>query len=148
MKRILMPFAVTCVTAMSFVACKKNTSSVTENPSVSAETMAQIKALGFSTQDVRKVNEGYLVEGDIVLTPELLNSKTDEKELRIANVEQYRTTNLVQRLPRVITILVSNLGTAYVQGTDLAISRYNALGGMLTFQRITSGTPDINIVGF
>jgi hypothetical protein len=44
--------------------------------------------------------------------------------------------------------MVSNLGTAYVQGTDLAISRYNALNGQLTFQRITSGTPDITIVGF
>ncbi len=43
---------------------------------------------------------------------------------------------------------MSNLGTAFVQGTDLAISRYNALGLKITFARITSGTPDITILGF
>jgi len=148
MKKIVLPFAVACVTAMTFVACKKNASTVTENETVSQQTMAQIKALGFSTQNVQKVDEGYLVEGDIILTSELLNSTPDQKLLRIANNEQYRTTNLVQRLPRTVSVLVSNLGSAYVAGTDTAIARYNALNGQIHFVRITSGTPDITIVGF
>lgn len=147
MKRIVLPFAVVCITATSFVACKKNAATISQDE-VPQQTLKQIDALGFSTENVRKVDGGFLVEGDIVLTPEQLNGSTDEKTLRVAEVEQYRTTNLVKGLPRVIKILVSNLGTAYVQGTDLAISRYNALNGMLTFQRITSGTPDITIVGF
>jgi hypothetical protein len=147
MKRIVMPFAVTCLTAMSFVACKKS-ATTTQDEAVSQQTLNQIKDLGFSTENVRKVDEGFLVEGDIVLTPELLSNKPDGKTLRVAEVEQYRTTYLVTGLPRVIKVLVSNLGTAYVQGTDLAISRYNALGGQLTFQRITTGTPDITILGF
>ena len=148
MKRILLPFAVICVTAISIIGCKKNATTTSEDETISQQTLAQIQSLGFSSQNVRKVDEGFLVEGDIVLTPELLNSKPEEKTLRIAEVEQYRTTNLVQRLPRALTVLVSNLGTAFVQGTDLAISRYNALGGQITFQRITSGTPDITIIGF
>jgi len=148
MKRILLPFAVVCVTAITIIGCKKNATTTSENETISQQTLAQIQSLGFSSQNVRKVDEGFLVEGDIVLTPELLNSKPEEKTLRIAEVEQYRTTNLVQRLPRALTVLVSNLGTAFVQGTDLAISRYNALGGQITFQRITSGTPDITIIGF
>jgi hypothetical protein len=147
MKKNVWPIAVACLTAVSFVSCKKNASPV-QDEAISQQTLKQIDDLGFSTQNVLKVNEGYLVEGDIVLTPELLSSKPEGKTLRIAEVEQYRTTNLVKALPRVIKILVSNLGTAYIQGTDLAISRYNALGQQLTFQRITSGTPDITIVGF
>lgn len=148
MKKVVMPFAVVCITAVSFVACKKNASTASDDQAVSKQTLSQIQALGFSTENVRKVNEGYLVEGDIILTDQNLNGGSTSPTLRIAEVEQYRTTNLVTRLPRVITIMVSNLGTAYVQGTDLAISRYNALNGQLNFQRITSGTPDINIVGF
>jgi hypothetical protein len=147
MKKVVLPFAVVCIIATSFVACKKNAATSSQDE-VSKQTLNQIDALGFSTQNVQKVDEGFLVEGDIVLTPELLSSKPDGKTLRVAEVEQYRTTNLVTALPRIIKILVSNLGTAYVQGTDLAISRYNALNGQLTFQRITSGTPDITIIGF
>lgn len=148
MKKIVMPFAVACVTAMSFVACKKSDNTVAENETVSQSTLAQIRNLGFSTTNVQKADEGFLVEGDILLTPELLNSSADQKLLRIANNEQYRTTNLVTGLPRTIKVLVSNLGLAYIAGTDTAINRYNALNGQIRFQRITSGTPDITIVGF
>jgi hypothetical protein len=148
MKKIVMPLAAVCVTAMTFVACKKNASVAPETNAISDATMTQIKALGFSTQNVQKVDEGYLVEGDIVLTPELLNSTPDQKLLRIANNEQYRTTNLVQRLPRTFTVLVSNLGSAFIAGTDTALARYNALNGLIHFIRITSGTPDITIIGF
>jgi hypothetical protein len=149
MKKIVLPFVVVCISATSFVACKKNTATVSQDE-VSQQTLNQIDALGFSTQNVRKVDEGFLVEGDIVLTPELLSSNPDGKTVRIAEVEQYRTTYLVTGLPRVIKVLVSNLGTAYIAGTDTAIARYNALSGRLTFQRIISGegTPDITIVGF
>lgn len=148
MKKVVMPFAVVCIAAVSFIGCKKNATTASDDQAVSEQTLAQIKGLGFSTQNVQKVDEGYLVEGDIVLTPELLNSTPDQKLLRVANSEQYRTTNLVLRLPRTITVLVSNLGTAYIAGTDTAIARYNALGGQLHFVRVTSGTPDITIVGF
>jgi hypothetical protein len=48
----------------------------------------------------------------------------------------------------VITVIVSGLGSAFVQGTDLAISRYNALGLRMTFQRISSGRADITVQGF
>ena len=142
-----------CLAAATFafaIACKKQAASdsSSQQPAISSETLGKIKALGFSDQNVRKTDEGYLVEDDIVLTDELLNSVNDQKLLRIASTEQYRTTNLVTGLPRVIKIKVSSLGTAYVSGTDLAISRYNALGLQITFQRITSGTANINITGF
>jgi hypothetical protein len=148
MKKIWMPLAVACITATTFVACKKDAKAPVQDNVIADKTLAQIKQLGFSTANVRKVDEGYLVEGDIVLNDELLNSQPDYKLLRVGDEEQYRTTNLVKSLPRTIKILVSNLGTAYVQGTDLAISRYNGLNLQIKFQRVTSGSYDIKVVGF
>jgi hypothetical protein len=148
MRKIWLPAAVACITAFTFVACKKDANTTAQDEEISGATIAKIKELGFATSNVRKVDEGYLVEGDIMLTDELLNSSVDQTLLRVANSEQYRTTNLVKRLPRTITISVSGLGSAYVQGADLAISRYNALGLLIQFQRITSGKGDIDIVGF
>lgn len=147
MKKIWIP-AVACFTALTFVACKKDAKTTAQNEEISQATLGKIKDLGFSTSSVRKVDEGYLVEGDIVLTDELLNSSPDQSLLRIADNEQYRTTNLVKGLPRTITVAVSGLGTAYVQGTDLAIGRYNALNLQIKFQRTTSSRADITIVGF
>lgn len=133
----------------SLYSCKKtsNTETTTVDP-VSADVKAKITNLGFSAANVQKTDDGYLVEGDIELTDELLNSTPNQTLLRIAGNEQYRTTNLVTGLPRVIKIKVTNLGTAFVSGTDLAIARYNALGLKITFQRITSGTANITIQGF
>lgn len=129
-------------------SCNKHSLTSQEPASISDETLAKIAVLGFSNQNVHKTESGYLVEDDIVLTDELLNSVPDQKLMRIANTEQYRTTNLVKSLPRTITIKVSNLGSAYIAGTDTAIARYNRLHLQLTFQRITSGTASISIVGF
>jgi len=135
-----------CIGAFA-TSCQKKDTGNTNNESVSAATLAKIKTLGFGTDGVRKTDNGYLVEGDIVLTDELLNGSNEQKLLRIASDEQYRTTNLVSK-PRTIRVKVSNLGTAYIRGTDTAIARYNALGLELTFTRVTSGTADITITGF
>ncbi|HTI90421.1 MAG TPA: M57 family metalloprotease [Puia sp.] len=129
-------------------SCSKHSTNNSDSNAISNETLSRISALGFSDQNVRKTDAGYLVEDDIVLTDELLNSVPDQKLVRVADAEQYRTTNLVRGLPRVITIKVTNLGTAFVTGTDTAIARYNRLGLLLTFQRITSGTANITIQGF
>lgn len=132
------------------VSCKKESAPAksTNEAGVSQTTLDQISALGFSTEGVREVESGYLVEGDILLSREELTTKVNSPFLRTAKEEQYRTNNLVTRLPRVITVRVTNLGSAFVTGTDTAIARYNRLGLSLTFRRITSGTADITITGF
>jgi hypothetical protein len=144
MKRILMFSLI----AASLYSCKKTTNQSEDPNAVSTETKAKITSLGFSAANVQKTDDGYLVEGDIELTDELLNSSPSQSLIRIAENEQYRTTNLVTALPRVIKISITGLGTAFVQGTDLAISRYNALGLKMTFQRVTSGSSNITIRGF
>lgn len=149
MKKILLNAIMVACFAMAITSCKKTTTAdPASNDGISAETKAKITRLGFSTTDVQKTENGYLVEGDINLTEELLNSTPTQLLLRAGNEEQYRTTNLVTALPKQFKILVSNLGTAFSSGADIAIARYNALGLKMTFIRITTGTPDITILGF
>jgi hypothetical protein len=132
------------------IACQKNqSSSVTPEAKVevSASVLKSIGDLGFSTDQVRKVDEGYLVEGDIVLTDDNLANPSTSPNLRIAESEQYRTTNLVKNLPRTVTVSVSNLPTVYATATQNAIARYNALNLTLKFQFVTSGG-QMQVVGF
>jgi len=113
---------------------------------VSDEVLGQIHQLGFSNKDVQAVDGGYLVEGDIMLHVHDLTSTPDQKLLRIAEVEQYRTNNLVQSLPRVITVSISDrLPSSYVAALDEALGRYNAQNLVITFQRVSAGA-DISIV--
>jgi hypothetical protein len=139
------------ISVVTFISCQKEKVAKTpeQTPAISQAVLNQIASLGFGTSDVHKLGEDYLVEGDIRLTPADLAQGFSGPVLRVANTEQYRTTRLVTGLPRVITVRVaSSLGAAFVSGADLAISRYNALGTNLTFQRITSGTASITLSGF
>lgn len=143
--------AMLCALFLCVSSCKKNnTSEQTENKEeISASTLQQIKSLGFSVEDVRKVDNGYLVEGDIVLTDANLTEKSLSPNLNIAETEQYRTTNIVKSLPRVVTISVTNLPQVYSDAVDLMISRYNSLGLRITFQRANTGTTgNIDVFGF
>jgi hypothetical protein len=130
-------------------SCKRE-AITTPKDEVSSAVLQQIAAQGYSTEGVRKVDNGYLVEGDIVLTNDNLTRQSTSPNLVIANVEQYRTTNLVKNLPRVITVSVSGtlVGNAvWSNATNNMISRYNALGVQLTFQRVASGG-NVDVVGF
>ncbi|HJT74947.1 MAG TPA: M57 family metalloprotease [Chitinophaga sp.] len=149
-KHVLQAFV--CLLAGTFaISCQKEAVKETTPETVIAdETLAKIHALGFGTSDVRKVKDGYLVENDIVLTEENLNTKINSPFLRIADDEQYRTTNTVS-VPgstRTITVRVTGLGSAFIAGADTAIARYNRANLTLRFSRITSGTANITIQGF
>ena len=123
---------------MALSSCEKKDEAIAKNE-ISEEVVGQINALGFSADGAQKVEDGYLVEGDIVLTNETLNSTPESSLLRVGQEEQYRTTNLVTGLPRTITIRVSSsLPSAYVTATDELIRRYNAEGLRITFRRVAS----------
>lgn len=151
-KQVTYMLAACLMSGALFVSCQKehnDTTAQTDQNGISTAVLNQISARGFSTAGVRKVEGGYLVEGDILLEEQDLANVSTTPNLRIAETEQYRTNNLVKSLPRTITVLVSNMPAAYVQGTDEAIARYNALNLQLKFQRITSGRKaDITIEGF
>jgi predicted Zn-dependent protease len=134
---------------VGIASCKKNqqvAGLAQEKQKVPQDVLASISKLGFSTDRVIAKEGGYLVEGDIFLTKENLGQQSQSPNLRIADVEQYRTTNVV-KVPRVVTVSVSNLTDPYSVATDSAIARYNALNLKLKFRRVDSGG-DIDIVGF
>ncbi|HJW17082.1 MAG TPA: M57 family metalloprotease [Flavisolibacter sp.] len=148
MKKMLIPFVAVIVIACSIVACKKEAKETNQKEEISQDALSKIKALGFGTTDVRKVDEGYLVEGDIVLTNENLDYVPPMGILRVGESEQYRTTNLVTKLPRTITVTTTGLTQPYIDGTIQTVTRYNNLNLQIKFQYINSGNADITIVGF
>jgi Dual-action HEIGH metallo-peptidase len=132
-----------------FTSCKKSVNESTPEEAIPQSVISKINDLGFNTSQIHRFNNGYIVEGDIFFSEEDLNKTFDNPlKLIVPNAEQYRTTNRVTGLPRTITVKLTGLGTAFIQGADLAISRYNALGLRLRFSRITSGTANITISGF
>ncbi|MFD2582014.1 M57 family metalloprotease [Pedobacter vanadiisoli] len=143
--------AALCILFTTLYSCKSNNteSEVQNKTDISADKLAKIKSLGFSTDNLRKIDEGYLVEGDILLTDDNLTETSKGANLNIAETEQYRTTNVVTSLPRVITVSVTNLPQVYSDAVNTMISRYNSLGLRITFQRAAAGTTgNINVVGF
>ncbi len=127
------------VGSIAFTSCKKDTSLAQED--ISQATLLKIANNGFGTSNVQKIEEGYLVEGDIVLTEEFLNQTPGGNFLRIANNEQYRTTNLVSG-PRNITLALDSklAGKAgYAQALQVVRDRFNAENLTLTFSIVSSG---------
>ncbi|MFN2458698.1 MAG: M57 family metalloprotease, partial [Chitinophagaceae bacterium] len=116
-------------------------------------------------------DKGYLVEGDIILTPQNLISKPTSPSLIIANEEQYRTNYLVNASKHpTITVALSFgtttsgglLGTGLLGTTsntpsahqevfsaavDEAIARYNAESLTIKFQRVSSNAK-ITVVAY
>jgi len=144
MRKMLKPLAFMLIAGFAITSCKKEVKDAAQEE-ILQEVLTQIKDLGFSTSNVQKVEEGYLVEGDIILTPDRLNERPTTPLLRIADEEQYRTFNLVTGLPRVITVSSSgSVNTSVSNAIDAAIGRYNAENLQITFTRVASGG-DINI---
>lgn len=151
MKLISRIFLASLCATIFFSSCQKQSAKqeVVTTDAVPDAVLQKIAALGFYTDQVKKVENGYLVEGDIILTEENLSRPATSPYLLIATEEQYRTTNLVTGLPRTITVSVTNLPTVYSNAANAMIARYNALpNSRIIFQRITSGIGDINIIGF
>ena len=142
MRQMLKPLTFLLIASFAITSCKKEVKAPVEEQ-ISQETLAKINEHGFGTSDVQRVEDGYLVEGDIILTEDFLNSTPGGSLLRIANNEQYRTTNLVSAGGgRTITIgLDSKLAAraGYPQALAVVAARYNAENLLLTFQVVSSG---------
>jgi len=136
MKHVTKTLAVLFLTGMvTLTACKKDVK--TSEEEISQAVKDQINKLGFSTTDIQKIDEGYLVEGDIVLTDaNLTEGRPLSPSLRIAEEEQYNTNNLViiSGGSRTITVSASgNVSSGLSTAIQHAIARYNAQNLQLTF---------------
>jgi predicted Zn-dependent protease len=151
MKKTILPLMLASIVAISFTACKKEAIQKVNNE-VSESTLAQIKAQGFSTQNVQKVDQGYLVEGDIILSDEQLQSHPTTPNLLIAEEEQYHTFNLVNvsNYPT-IKVALNNSSSqhqaVFSAALDEAIRRYNAENLRIKMQRVSSGA-NTTVVAF
>lgn len=139
MKKMFLPLAVVGIATASLVSCKKDAKAPVQD-GISQETLTQIQNLGFYNKGVQKVDEGYLVEGDIVLTPADLASTPKVYGIRVGNTEQYRTNNLVSAGGgRTITVaLSSKLPSSYGPALDEMVNRYNNQNLTLHFTRVSS----------
>jgi hypothetical protein len=148
MKRLTQALFLAAIFSFTFVSCKKEI----KEQDVSTETINQIKALGLNTDGVKKVEGGWLVEGDIIIKPEDLTAHPTSPDLLIANEEQYRTFNLLSSSKHPVVKIALNSSSAahnaaFTAAIDEAINRYNAVGLGFTMQRVTSGQ-DITVVAF
>lgn len=125
----------------TFSSCQEEEEQVVSNDEISQLTLDQISELGFNTQQVERIAEGYLVEGDIILTEENLRGSAEAKALRVGEEEQYRTSNLVNvGTSRTINVAISSsLPSSYVTALDEAIRRFNAENLRIKFRRVSSG---------
>jgi hypothetical protein len=140
MKRLFKLFSIIAIGSLAITSCKKD-SSMQAAPEISEATLSKIYNHGFGTANVQKIEEGYLVEGDIVLTEAFLNTAPGGNFLRIADVEQYRTTNTVSGPRNISLALDSKLAAkaGYPQALAEVARRYNAENLTLTFSVVSSG---------
>jgi hypothetical protein len=140
MKYLFTLLAFFTIGSVLFTSCKKDAGTPAQTE-ISQATMSSIAAHGFGTSDVQKIEEGYLVEGDIVLTEEFLGQQPAGNLLRIANNEQYRTTNLVSQNRTITLALDSKLKAKAGYNEALAVvrDRYNAQNLTLHFEIVSSG---------
>lgn len=115
---------------MIFVSsCEQDDISATD--AVPNEVIDQLRHMGFNPDGIRKMDDGYLIENDILITEEFLRSEITEH--RVPQAEQYSTNNLVSVSgSRVITVYMDApdaSGNSTVAGTTGNGNSGNARGG-------------------
>jgi hypothetical protein len=124
------------------VSCQKAVAPEQEiKKEISQDVINSVKALGFSSDNIIAEEGGYIVEGDIFIPANELNRSLNGTILRVGEVEQYRTTNLVTGLPRTITVALTSRINASVYGPvlDEVVRRFNAENLRITLRRVSSG---------
>ena len=98
------------ILSIALAACQKqDKTQTTISGNIPENVINQIQAQGYSTDGIIKRADGYIVEGDIFLSNDVLNHPAGGPVLRIANSEQYQTTNLITGSPRNITVSCTGL---------------------------------------
>lgn len=91
------------VTVM-FTSCEKE--DLDASGVVPQEVITQLQQMGFNPDGIEKIDQGYRIERDIIITKEFLNSEVHEH--RVPNAEQYSTNNLVNAgTSRTISLYIS-----------------------------------------
>ncbi len=132
------------------VGCQQE--EATPENEISSDVLNKIQAMGFSTEGIVKFGENFIVETDILITPEFLESGAQPG--RIPELEQYATNNLVSTGgSRTITIGYSESRSSrfkplYDGALRNAVSRFNNLNLEINFQIVDGDNADIAITRF
>lgn len=95
--------------AMVVFSCEKE--DITSNEVVPQSVIDQLYGLGFNPDGIERVDNGYRIERDIIITDDYL--KTQPVDVRVPDAEQYRTFNVVNTGGnRTVTVYME------VEGTD------------------------------
>ncbi|HEY9048767.1 MAG TPA: M57 family metalloprotease [Ohtaekwangia sp.] len=142
----------TCSMAIlcAMFSCQEQESAKNEVPN---DVVVQLSKAGFDTSEGLSLRPDgkFLVEYDILLSKEQIASLAEPVSIGAsADEEHYRTTNLVTGTPRTIYVYMdAGFGTYMQTAFTTALSRYNALGLTLNFQKTTSASAaDIQILSF
>lgn len=134
-------FGAAIVASMMLISCSEEEAS-TNASSVPETVITKLKAMGFNPDGIQKVDEGYRIERDIIITEEFLEHAGVEQV--VPDLEQYSTNNLVSTGGSRLITLYAPVGgrkgysAGMIAGLDLAIARYNAQNLEISFQRVTS----------
>jgi hypothetical protein len=146
MKKIFNCAALSLLLASTFISCKKESTTVAEAGVLSQDERSLVASAGFNSNWVEKTSEGYLIEGDILLTKSQLtemSGATPTNNFIVADEEHYRTYNLVTAPAtgsRIITVrLTDGFPSYYSAALDASLARYNSYGLRITFQRVSTG---------
>lgn len=148
MKSLIPKVCTGLLVAGLFTSCTKSVTTPEADPrALSQEEKNLVVSAGFNGGWAEKTAEGdYLIEGDILLTPDQLRELSGvapQHEMIVANEEHYRTTNVVSTPAtgqRTITVrLGSGFPAHYSTGLDQALARYNSYNLKIRFQRVTTG---------
>jgi hypothetical protein len=162
-KKIAIAMAIVAVFCIAPSCSDQDLKPETTSPDqISDDVRAQFKKLGFDVTDIRLISaddpltgksgkKNYLLEGDIVITPENLEAMIGSDVRHVGAVgEQYRTNNLVSS-PRTITVIgytggSNALTTKMRTGLQQAIDNYNALNMGLSFTLTFAANTNADIV--
>lgn len=145
MKQNLLLFSLLLSMSLMVFSCQKEEFQTEDE--VPQEVISKLKSMGFNPDGILKMDYGYLIERDIMITHEFLNSPITEH--RVPGAEQYRTNNLVTTNgSRAITVFLptgnGGFSNKYSRALNFVIQAYNNEGLELTFQRVNNaGAADI-----
>ncbi|WP_103068305.1 M57 family metalloprotease [Aquimarina sediminis] len=144
MKKIKL-LSIRVVAALSIIllaSCESDTTEATNEVTtqISKDVLSKLEKAHFSTQNAfitEFMGEKGIAVEDMFFTYEQIDELSQDA---IGPQKQYRTTNLVKKLPRTITVSVDPaLGNLGSNALDAMINMYNAENLQLSFTRVAFG---------
>lgn len=153
-KLFFMIVALATISTIHF-SCQKEISLAENDLPIPQDVIEKLVHMGFNPDGIERVDEGYRIERDIIITNEFLASTP--KIHRVPGEEQYSTNNLVDAEGgRTISVYIpvettrgrgkkktSGFSATYVAALDEAISRFKAENLTISFIRSTSNDAEI-----